>query len=286
MRTGFQQCIVVLVIVLLHLQNIEVLLLLVEVLFLLVCSVRLWVFPLLGGSRLHAMGIDNVYYNDSYVNYDSALLEQCYFGLGVAVQLVDAVALQRDALQESVQFREAEDSVQGDLLELVVGQQQRVHPCAEHVVQDLVELLVLQPGADELDDLDGLPVEFVEEGLQVDLLEVRVEELDGVAADVGVVEGLLSPHCLHPLYVLVLLPLAADDRPLAHLHLPLASLGLELVLLEEVHLVLLLGQQQELLLNGVAVGTVDELLLVIAALETADQVLELVAGSLLSLIRQ
>lgn len=57
----------------------------------------------------------NWYYNDSYVNYHSSLLQQCEFGLGVAVQLVDAVSLQGNGLQESVQFREAEDRIEGDL---------------------------------------------------------------------------------------------------------------------------------------------------------------------------
>lgn len=102
--------------------------------------------------------------------------------------------------------------------------------CVEHVVEDLVELVVVQAGADELDDFDGLPVELIEEGFQVDLLQVCMEELNGVTTDIGVVEGFFSPHCLHPLYVFVLLLLTVDDRSLAHFHLPLAFLMLELVL--------------------------------------------------------
>ena len=149
--------------------------------------------------------------------------------------------------------------------------------CVEHVVEELVELVVLQAGADELDDFDGLPVELVQEGLQVDFLEVGVEELDGVAADVGVVEGLFGPHSLHPLDVLVLLLLAVDDRPLPHFQLPFALSLLELVLLEEVYLIFLVGKQQELFLNRLAVWAVDELFLVVAALEAAYEVFELVA---------
>ena len=152
-----------------------------------------------------------------------------------------------------------------------------MHLCVEHAVEELVELVVLQAGADELDDFDGFPVELVQEGLQVDFLEVGVEELDGVAADVGVVEGLFGPHGLHPLDVLVLLLLAVDDRPLPHFHLPLALSLLELVLLEEVYLIFLVGEQQELFLNGLAVWAVDELFLVVAALEAAYEVFELVA---------
>lgn len=102
--------------------------------------------------------------------------------------------------------------------------------CVEHVVEDLVELVVLQAGADKLDDFDGPPVEFIEKGFQVDLLEVCVEKLNGVATDIGIVKGFFSPHCLHPLYVFVLLLLAVDDWSLAHFHLPLAFLVLELVL--------------------------------------------------------
>lgn len=90
--------------------------------------------------------------------------------------------------------------------------------------------MVLQAGADEFDDLNGPPVELIQEGLQVDLLEICVEELNGVGTDIGIVEGFFSPHCLHPLYVFVLLLLAVDDRSLAHFHLPLAFLMLELVL--------------------------------------------------------
>lgn len=103
------------------------------------------------------------YYNDSDVNYNSSLLEECEFGLGVAVQLVDAVSLQGNGLQESVQFREAQNGIKGDLFEFVVGEKKGVDFCVDHVVENLVELVVLQASSDEFYDLDRLPVELVQE---------------------------------------------------------------------------------------------------------------------------
>lgn len=103
-----------------------------------------------------------------------------------------------------------------------------------------------------------------------------MEEFDGVAVDIGVVEGLLGSHCLHSLYVFVLLLLAVYDRPLPYLDFPLTFFMLELMLFQEVDLVFLVREEQEFLLNGVAVWTVDELFEVIAALEAADEVFELV----------
>lgn len=104
-----------LIIVFLHLQDVEILLLLIEVIILLAWFGYFYVFLLLDGSRLHLSVSTNWYYNDSYVNYHSSLLQQCELGLGVAMQLVDAVALQGNGLQESIQFREAEDCIERDL---------------------------------------------------------------------------------------------------------------------------------------------------------------------------
>lgn len=115
--------------------------------------------------------------------------------------------------------------------------------CVEHVVEDLVELVILQASSYELDDLDRFPVEFIKEGFEVDLLEICVEKFYGVAVDIGVVEGLLSSHCLHSLYVFVPLLLAVYDRSLPYLNFPLTFFTLKLMFFQEVNFIFLIREE-------------------------------------------
>lgn len=71
-------------------------------------------------------------------------MQESYFSSNAALKFVNVVPLKRHSFEVRIYVAEIDQSIQRNLMELVIGQEKCVNFCLKEIVQKLIELIVMK----------------------------------------------------------------------------------------------------------------------------------------------
>lgn len=82
----------------------------------------------------------------------------------------------------------------------------------KHMIQNLIQMLVLHASSNEFYHLDLLPIEFIKEFLQIYLLQIDIDQLYRIIDDFSLRICLLGSSIFQFFYIFILLLLRIDNN--------------------------------------------------------------------------